>query len=202
MRSRLFVAISVGILAVTQADLAQAQVLNRLNKALEQMNSSLASANQALAGGATPASTSSPAARGQGLVGLARIAPEQRSAITQRLAQTQQNQDLQESISEATATIQPFLERASCIMTVNGSSLNIFAAPGKNFGTYFGPNLSTQYHDRSICMDVVRLQGWSKPARNALKFEAVFEAADSGESTKGNYLLIRQSDGVWLFREG
>ncbi len=201
MRNRLFLAMSVGLLAFTQADLAQAQVLNRLNKALEQMNNSLAETNRALAGGATPVSTSSPAAKSQTLAGLARIAPEQRAAITERLAQTQPNQDLQQSIAEAKTTIQPFLERASCITTWNGSSLNIFAAPGANFGTYSAPNLRTQYHDRSTCMDVVRLQGWSKPAKNALKFEAVFEAADSGESTKGNYLLIRQPDGVWLFRE-
>lgn len=199
MRSRLFVALSVGALTFSQAGNAQAQLLNRLNKALEQANSALAEANLTLAGGAKPAST--PGATKGVLPGLARISPEQRAAITDRLGKPQQNEDLEQSIAEARATLQPFLERTSCIPGYNGSSLNIFAAPGYSFQMYVSPSIRTQYHDKSVCMDLVRLQGWNKPARNALQVEAVFEAADSGESTKAHYLLVRQPDGVWLLRE-
>lgn len=192
-------ALSVGALTFSQAGHAQAQLLNRLNRALEQANGALAEANRTLAAGAAPAST--PAGTRGALPGLARISPEQRAAITDRLGKPQQSEDLQQSIAEAKATLQPFLERVSCIPDYNVSSLNVFAAPGYSFAIYVSPSPRTQYHDKSVCMDLVRLQGWSKPARNALRVEAIFEAADSGESTKASYLLVRQPDGVWLLRD-
>lgn len=199
MRNRLCLVVAIGIFASAQGGHAHAQFLNKLNRALEQANNALAETNRSLAGGATPASTTA-GTRGS-LAGLARISPEQRAAITDRLGKQQQSEDLQQSIAEAKATLQPFLERASCIPDYNVSSLNVFAAPGYSFSLYVSPSPRTQYHDKSVCMDLVRLQGWSKPARNALRVEAIFEAADSGESNKANYLLVRQPDGVWLLRD-
>lgn len=38
------------------------------------------------------------------------------------------------------------------------------------------------YHGKQACVDVKRLANWSKPALNAIKAEAYFVAADSGQA--------------------
>lgn len=186
---------AVGAFFILQSGTAHAQFLDRLTKSLEQVNGALEETNRALAGQpATVTLVNSPPS-----AGVARITDGQRSAISQRLASPQTNAELQEAIRQATSTIQPLLERVSCISNYNQSILTKFAAPGYAFGIgHVLPMIRMQYHDKATCLDVVRLQGWSMPARNALKFEVVFEAPDSGESMKNDYTLVRQPDGVWL----
>lgn len=57
---------------------------------------------------------------------------------------------------------------------------------------------STKYHDKSACLTVLRIQGVTAPALNALRFEVVYLAEDSGESNIQQYELVKQPDAQWL----
>ena len=104
-------------------------------------------------------------------------------------------------LDEASDNLKGFLQLASCINDFNGSALNLYAAPGHEYSKYsfFGPNNSSKYHDKSTCVNVVRLQGVTAPAANALKFEVVYQAADSGEVQKFAGLMVKQTYGQWMF---
>jgi uncharacterized protein YchJ len=56
-----------------------------------------------------------------------------------------------------------------------------------------------RYHDKNSCLTILRLQGITAPALNALRFEAVYLAEDSGESVIKEHEAVRQLDGQWLF---
>ncbi len=135
--------------------------------------------------------------------GLASITPEQREALARELPKNVSDAKIRASMQAAAPTIKEFVERLSCMADGSAaSSLNVFAVPGVNLGNaYVGlrPMRSTPYHDKSSCLTVSRIHGWSAPALNALRFEVVYVADDSGESTKTKHELIRQPDGAWLF---
>jgi hypothetical protein len=135
--------------------------------------------------------------------GLAGISPEQQDAIAKELSKKVGSPQIQTSIDEATPTIARFIGRLSCWMNaVQGiNAFNEFAAPGVDFRFSLHqkrPTLSTPYHNAATCLTVVRVHGWTAPANNALQFEVVYKAEDSGESAKSRHEVVRQSDGAWL----
>ena len=85
------------------------------------------------------------------------------------------------------------------------SAVNVFAAPAAVgvVGTLNGirPMTRTPYHNKASCLTVTRVQGWMAPARNALRFEVVYTADDSGEAVKSRHEWVRQPDGTWLTTE-
>ena len=175
--------------AVFSPATAQNRPKSGLLHTLESVNATLAAANRTLAGGPPPPRP-----------GIAVITPDQKTAINNQLTQTYADQDVKATVAEAQPVIQAFIERFSCLKDYTGlKTLNIFAAPGKDFSNHSPPMVQVRYHDKGACLTVVRLQGWTKPARNALKFEAVYEAQDSGDAVKSNHTLMRQPDGNWLF---
>lgn len=60
---------------------------------------------------------------------------------------------------------------------------------------------NVEYHDKTRCLDVLRLADWSKPARNALKFRAYYLSEDSGESKRQVFELQKSADGHWMIRD-
>lgn len=90
----------------------------------------------------------------------------------------------------------------SCISGYNASSLHKFAAPSKvyeNFN-YIDPMLGMKYHSRDACLTVTKIHGFEMPAKNALSFEVVLTADDSGEVGKRYYTVQKQDDDAWLFK--
>lgn len=161
---------------------------------LEKVNQDLASVNNALAG-----KSSSPS---RPVVGLATITQDQISKIQAGLLSKNQNTSVAQAISDATPVISNFIKTNSCITGYNGSALDAYAAPGKTFGSfgYIGaPIPQMKYHNKATCASVLRFHGWEMPAKNALRFEVVYIAEDSGESVKGNHELVKQPSGGWLF---
>ena len=148
----------------------------------------------------TPASNNNAPAQ---LPGIAMITPTQQSKISKELSKKIAQRDMQTKITEASKTIQPFLERRACIVETRAiSSLNIYAAPNNDFTFRFGP-LTTmmRYHDKAQCLTVAKIHGWKSPALNALQFEVLFLAEDSAETVKGYHELVKQPDGEWLFSQ-
>ena len=135
------------------------------------------------------------------LPGIAMITAAQQNKIANELAKKPAQKDLQTKISEASTIIQQFLEKNSCIKTnsANSSKLIYFApnSPQANAPMLYGGSM--HYHNKEQCVNVARVSGWTSPAINALRFEVVYLADDSGEVVKQNNEVVKQPDGEWLF---
>lgn len=137
--------------------------------------------------------------------GLAKISESQKLKIADALKKNTPKK-LESKIKEASEVIQLFIERSSCMnegQRALNSTLNIYAAPGSDF-TYVGdgPAVHLKYHDKNTCMSVSRINFSAKqPASNALRFETLYVSDSSGETEIHNHVVVRQTDGSWLFRE-
>lgn len=131
---------------------------------------------------------------------MAAITPEQQEKIAQSLEKRTTDERVKAMIVEASPTIKAFVERLSCIVGGGGGeSLNIYAAPGVSFYYIAASMVFARYHNKGACLTVTRIHGWTAPALNALTFEVVYLAEDSGESTKTRHQIVKQPDGEWLF---
>lgn len=144
-----------------------------------------------------------PSHGGQPLRGYALATAEQKQAIQFELSRSKQVEAVRDLAEEAMPAVAAFVERLSCLADQGGTSaLNEFAVPGTNLANYYlmlRPMRSAPYHSKTSCMSVSRVHGWSAPAKNALLFEVIYKADDSGETAKLQHEAIRQPDGVWLF---
>jgi len=149
-----------------------------------------------------PQAGAAPPVQHSSLRGYATATSEQQQAIERAIPKTAPNERIRKLVTEASPAIAVFIERLSCLANSTGArALNEYAAPGTNFASRGYPMVNTHYHDRSACMTVLRVQGWNAPANNALRFEVVYKADDSGETVKETHEAIKQPDGVWLFTQ-
>jgi len=105
-------------------------------------------------------------------------------------------------VGSASPTIESFLRTEGCITARNGAVLNPFAAPGRLFdGTGFqgGPMAEMQYHDKTACVTVQRIQNWKLVSPRLLRFEVVYVGDDGEERAIKRHELTRQPKGGWLF---
>lgn len=112
------------------------------------------------------------------------------------------NTALTRAVKEARSVIASFLGIHSCLPGYDASSLNIYAAPGKiypNNNYIQSPMPQMRSHDKSSCLTVKRVHGWTMPTANSLRFEVVYISDSSGESGKSFHKLQRQANGEWLF---
>ena len=131
--------------------------------------------------------------------GLALITSSQNAKISKELSKKVTQKQMHDKIAEASKTIQPFLEMHSCITEYSDAATspqNIYASLGMDFRYKM---IKSQYHDAAQCYSVARINAWSSPALNALQFEVLFLAEDSGETKNENHELVKQPDGEWLF---
>ena len=138
----------------------------------------------------------------QAAQGIVPITSTQAAMIDASLLIKGEESAIKKAIAEAAPNISSFLKINSCLAGYNGSSLNTFAAPGKLYpnNNYIGGPMPTMYkHNKAICATVIRIHGWSMPSKNALRFEVVYKAEDSGESGKAEHEVQRQANGQWLF---
>lgn len=134
--------------------------------------------------------------------GYATPTAAQQHMLAEALTTVTATQGIRLAVSDAATTINSFVTRVACLTSPAGASaLNEFAAPGKRFEYYgsLAPSLRARYHDKGSCMTVARLQGWRAPANNALVFEAVYKADDSGEVISMSHELVKQPNDSWLF---
>lgn len=132
--------------------------------------------------------------------GVATITPQQQNKIASELAKKMTQKTLQNKISEASPTIQAFLEKRSCLNDFEArSSENIFTVPGRSLAGFAPMITGMKYHDKQQCVTVARVSGWTSPALNALQFDVMYLAEDSGETATQHHEIVKQPDGVWLF---
>lgn len=134
------------------------------------------------------------------------ITPAQTAAIDRLLAQPLQDARIATDRADAMPLIRTVLSTASCA-TADGAwnAVNRFHMTPKTFGSgynsFYVPMADMRYHDKSRCLDVIRLTDWTKPANNALTFQAYYLAADSGEAKRQTFELQKSSEGQWMIRK-
>lgn len=134
--------------------------------------------------------------------GLAPVTETQAAKIDSALQFNAPNTTLTQAVSEAKSTIGPFLKIHSCLSGYNASSLNVYAAPGKLYPNNNYPHSlipQMRGHDKSSCLTVQRILGWTMPSANTLRFEVVYLSDSSGESGKSHHEVQKQPNGEWLF---
>jgi hypothetical protein len=57
-----------------------------------------------------------------------------------------------------------------------------------------------EYHPKSQCLSVTRLDDWKMHAKNAFSFRAMFVSDASSEGRSITYLMVKQPEGVWLLK--
>lgn len=134
------------------------------------------------------------------------ITSSQRARIQKALNVKSGKAQLDAQIKDASSTIADVLRIHSCWQFGPNSGdrnpLGAYEAPGASL---FGPALASrpakmQYHPKTSCVALLRLQGWKMPAANALGFEAIFQSEASKETSKAQYEFVRQPDGEWLLK--
>lgn len=172
----------------------------------------IAAMGQAAAGGgAAPAPAAAPPQRpaaqaaqaAHSTPGFAPLTGEQQDAIATAIPRNVPNDSVGATVKEAAPAIAEFVGKLACLSDRRSAgALNAFAAAGVNLGLAYlvrHPMASAPYHHKSACMSVNRVHGWKMPAANAVQFEVIYKADDSGEVAKLRHEAVRQPDGTWLF---
>ena len=134
--------------------------------------------------------------------GLAPITEEQVERIREAIVTKPPTPAVAKVVRSAAPTIESFVRTEGCITARNGAVLNPFAAPGRLFdGTGFqgGPMADMQYHDKTACVTVKRIQNWKMVSPKRLRFEVVYVGDDGEERSVRRHELTRQPKGGWLF---
>jgi hypothetical protein len=134
--------------------------------------------------------------------GLAPITGEQVERIREAIGGKTPSPAVTKVVRGAAPTIESFVRTEGCITARNGAVLNPFAAPGRLFdGTGFqgGPMLQMQYHDKTACVTVKRIQNWKMVSPKLLRFDVVYVGDDGEEHSVRRHELMRQPKGGWLF---
>ena len=152
-----------------------------------------------------PAAATAPPAPPPAVVskdGLAPITGEQVERIREVIGGKTPSPAVAKVVRGAAPTIESFVRTEGCITERNGAVLNPFAAPGRLFdGTGFqgGPMAQMQYHDKTACVTVKRIQNWKMVSPKLLRFDVVYVGDDGEEHSIRRHELVRQPKGGWLF---
>ena len=98
---------------------------------------------------------------------------------------------------EAKPTLENILTISACYSKFDiNKYLTAYSVAGKQ--DYVTPMFMMQYHPKSQCLTVTRLDNWKMAAKNAFSFRAIFVSDASSESRSIFYEMIKQPDGMWL----
>lgn len=168
-----------------------------------------AASNGSAASNAEPAQAQASAtapgqpARRATMPGYAIASDAQLAGYSGEIGKNVSNAKLRPLIEEASPAIAEFIGRLACLVDIKGTSaMDAYAAPGVSLHNRYvmmRPMYNMRYHDKGSCLTVSRVQGWKSPANNALQFEVVYKADDSGEIKKLDHEAVRQPDGTWMF---
>lgn len=129
--------------------------------------------------------------------GVAPITPAQEQRIADQLKRAPAY--VAKQVAEATDTLQPFIALDSCINDYAGKSqMQTYLGPHGDLNAVALPYGVLHYHDKGSCLDVTRIQGWTALSLNAVQFQVVYTAADSGESAARTHVMQKEPDGTWL----
>lgn len=148
-------------------------------------------------GGAISSQTTSNHAAHVSRPGVAPISQEQAAHISSLLERAPAS--VAKQVAQAADTIKPFIALESCITDFSGKSqLQTYLGPHGDINAVSPPALALRYHDKGSCLDLTRFQGWTPLSLNAVQFQVVYTAADSGESAVRTHVMQQEPDGTWL----
>lgn len=162
-----------------------ATTLQDVNQGLTGLNNTLAAVSGA------PMTAQQP----RPVMNAPQLTSQQQAGLMQALQGPQADKRIVASLREATPTIRAVLEKRACNSSAGSQ---VFTAPGREFAGLL-PMAYTPYHNKAACLSVARVHGWKMQALNALSFEVVYLADDSGETVKADHEVVKQPDGAWLF---
>ncbi|MFM9922363.1 hypothetical protein VLK31_05175 [Variovorax sp. H27-G14] len=134
--------------------------------------------------------------------GLAPITEAQVERIREALDAKPSTPAIGNVLRSASPTIESFVRTEGCITARNGTVLGPFAAPSTLFdgkGFQGGPMAEMQFHDKTACATVQRMQNWKMVTPKLLRFEIVYVGDDGEERAVKRHELTRQPKGGWLF---
>ena len=156
---------------------------------LKDLNSTLTKTNAAVAQGST-------------MPNMPEMSELQRQTLHSKLVNKVNDRAIHQAREEARPVIEKILEISACYPRFDiGRYLNAYSV-AENSGAYghSAPMVMMNYHPKSECLTVSRVDSWRMLAKNALSFRAVFVSDASSESSSVNYEMIKQPDGTWLLR--
>jgi hypothetical protein len=170
-------------LCVLALSLTACQTLKEVNSGLEQINGALS--------GQPSTKTSAPATGSSKLVKSSQDIPA-------TFVRTKDSK-LNTKIKQAEASIADLISATACDTASPKGALNRYwEDPNTRYG-YVSPTIGMNYH-KSGCVNVIRINGWNMPAKNALQFNVAYESPTSGEGTSRRFTALEQEDGSWLFK--
>lgn len=124
----------------------------------------------------------------------------QRQAMRSQLAVAVSDRGLVLAREEAKGTIEKVLVTSACYTGFDlNQYLQQYLDPQPDMGL-FSPMVRMNYHPKSQCLTITRLDGWRMLAKNAFVFRAVYVSEASSETASLHYKMVKQADGAWLFR--
>ena len=146
----------------------------------------------------SPSPISKPSAVGN--PNLAAITPDQITKLEAAIIKPVSDAKLAAMIAEASPVISEVISKLACLKSYSNTLFPRYFVPGDNGGV-LAPMGNLKYHNNTLCLTVERFQAWQARALNALTFQVLYIAEDSGESVTRDYTVIKQPDGLWLFKQ-
>ncbi len=130
------------------------------------------------------------------------MTPQQEAALSNSFVRASDIQ-VAKAITEAQPLIIEITKRIACYPKYDGwRILGSYTTPDYSSGGWQSPMTQVDYHPKSQCLSVVRIDGWKMPALNALEYRVAYTSDQSSHSVSRKYRLIKQIDGQWLLDNG
>lgn len=128
---------------------------------------------------------------------MANPTPNQKQAVQSAISKSD-NPTINLAINEARKHIETLALNASCNSDYELIGIGaILSSHATNRTNLWSPISGMQYAPRNQCLTVMRIGGWTMPAKNALHFTIVYQSDVSGEN-KISQVEMQKEDGVWL----
>lgn len=133
------------------------------------------------------------------LPAMPRMAEYQTQTLRAQISTKSGDNALAQAREDAKPTIEKILAISACCPDYTLQRyLAAYSVP--EMGYYEAPMPRMQYHPKSQCLSVTRIDSWKMTARNAFSFRAIYVSEPSGESRSIVYEMIKEPDGTWLQR--
>jgi hypothetical protein len=167
---------------------------------LQHLSSALAETNRALAGGNKAPNQPGMYASNTPTMSapnMPTMSEAQAQAMHRHLSSKLGDRALLQAREEAKDNIEKILALSACYPDWQ---ISRYLAPYSMEGRsdHEAPMLGMNYHPKSQCLGVVRIDNWKMTAKNAFSFRAVFVSEASAESRSIHYEMVKQPDGAWL----
>ena len=132
---------------------------------------------------------------------LATPTPSQVETFEKAIAASVQA-DIQTNKNEAADLISLIVQTSAC--ATSGPAWNrlnrVSESPQNHTYGLYSPMRNMQYHNKTSCLDVIRIDKWAKPAKNALSFRVQLISGQSDEAASLAFVLVKSMEGQWLIK--